>query len=306
LIIYTDPALPRELVRAELFRGNLVLRSDIVAVARLVEHARSWLRDLFSPHDPERVHEFYTPTELASLLGKWKPEFIHDERSKQLVEALIEETGFDPAQTYYDLPKPRTSFPVGHLNTGVAFVFPWHRDVWYSAPAQQINWWLPVFAVTPENAMSFDPAKFDTAVENDSDRFDYYANNAARASTAAQVDREVQARPGAHAHHAAHALTVIPAPGSVLLFSGAQLHTSIPNTSGRSRYSIDFRTVDADDLVSGRGAPLVDVSCTGTAIRDFRRVSDRASFDEALVVEIFGSPPGDAELVYTPGRSAKG
>jgi acyl-CoA thioesterase FadM len=30
-------------------------------------------------------------------------------------------------------------------------------------------------------------------------------------------------------------LDVLPAPGEVLLFSGAQLHNSIPNTSGRAR-----------------------------------------------------------------------
>ena len=34
--------------------------------------------------------------------------------------------------THYDLPKPRTSFPVGHLTTGIAYAFPWHRDVRYA------------------------------------------------------------------------------------------------------------------------------------------------------------------------------
>jgi hypothetical protein len=293
-------------VREELFRGNLVVRTDIDAVGHLVEHARAWLRELFSPHDPEHVHEHASPAELAAILGKWKPEFIHDSRSMNLVETIVQEAGFDPERTYYDLPKPRTSFPLGHLNTGVAFAFPWHRDVWYSAPRQQVNWWLPVFAATPDNAMSFDPEKFDAAVENDSDRFDYYAHNAQRGATAAQVEREVQARPGAYQHRPPSALTVLPDPGSVLLFSGAQLHTSIPNTSGRARYSVDFRTVDIDDLVSGRGAPLVDARCTGTAIRDFRRVSDGRGFDEDLVVDIFGRPPEGAELVYVPEATPAG
>ena len=44
--------------------------------------------------------------------------FIHSERSKKLVRAVIEEAGFPPEETHYDLPKPRTSFPVGHQNTG--------------------------------------------------------------------------------------------------------------------------------------------------------------------------------------------
>ena len=73
---------------------------------------------------------------------------------------------------------------------------------------------------------------------------------------------------------------MLPAPGQVLLFSGAQLHNSIPNTSGRARFSVDFRTVYMPDLMAGRGAPLVDVNCTGTAIRDFINVADESRFDE--------------------------
>jgi hypothetical protein len=34
--------------------------------------------------------------------------------------------GLPAEHTHFDLPKPRTSFPVGHLTTGVAFAFPWH------------------------------------------------------------------------------------------------------------------------------------------------------------------------------------
>ena len=95
-------------------------------------------------------------------------------------------------------------------------------------------------------------------------------------------------------------LTIVPPPGAVMLFSGAQLHASIPNTSGRARFSVDFRTVDVADLNAGRGAPLVDVACTGTAIRDFRRVSDNAPFREDLVTRLFGAAPAGSTLVFTP------
>ena len=105
----------------------------------------------------------------------------------------------------------------------------------YSAPAQQINWWLPIFPVRDDNAMSFDSASFDRAVANSSGAFDYYQNNASRLTTAAQVARERQARPAALNHKPDQELVILPAPGQVLLFSGAQLHASIPNTSGRAR-----------------------------------------------------------------------
>jgi hypothetical protein len=300
VIVYTDPGFSAQETREALFNGNVIVLTRLKSVAALVEYADAQLRDVFAPSTPETAAEDFAPAELAAMLGQWKPAFIHDPISNRLVEKIIEEAGFAGGQTYYDLPKPRTAFPEGQLNTGVAFAFPWHRDVWYSAPRQQINWWLPVSGAAPNNIMSFDPQGFASAVRNNSGEFDYYANNAARHSTAKQVGRETQVRPGADGHVPVEETVVLPSAGSIMLFSGAQLHRSLPNTSGKSRYSIDFRTVDASDLVEGRGAELVDTHCTGTAIRDFRRVSDGALFDEDLVVSLFGAPPADAELVFVP------
>ena len=162
--ITIDPDGTPDELRQRIYDGNLVVLTRLQSLQEFVEYTREELTELFKPHDPEHVHEFIEPPEMAKILGAWKPGFIHAEKSKKLVRAVIEEAGFPAEQTHYDLPKPRTSFPVGHLTTGVAFAFPWHRDVWYSAPAQQINWWLPIFPVREDNAMSFDLASFDQAV----------------------------------------------------------------------------------------------------------------------------------------------
>jgi hypothetical protein len=297
--IVVDPVVPGDELRQQLYAGNLVILTRLQALRDFVDYTRGELTELFRPHDPEHVHEHIDPQAMARILSEWKPRFIHSERSRKLVRAIITEAGFPAEGTHYDLPKPRTSFPAGHLTTGVAFAFPWHRDTWYSAPAQQINWWLPVFPVREDNAMGFDLASFARAVPNTSDAFDYYQNNARRLTTATGVTREAQARPGAVDHEAAQELVVLPAPGEVLLFSGNQLHASIPNTSGRARFSVDFRTVDVADLMAGRGASLVDAHCTGTAIRDFINVADESSLDEQAVVEKFGAPPDDAMLVFS-------
>jgi hypothetical protein len=297
--IFIDLDVPADELRQALYDGNLVVLTRLKAVSEFVEHTREQLTALFKPYDPEHAHEYFDKAEMARMLGAWKPAFIHSERSNSLVRDIICQAGFKAEQTHYDVPKPRTSFPVGHLTTGIAFAFPWHRDVWYSAPAQQINWWLPVYAARPDNSMSFDLQSFDKAVTNTSGAFDYYKNNAGRLNTAKQLMQEEQARPGAVEHKPNHNLVVLPGPGEVLLFSGAQLHTSIPNTSGRARYSVDFRTVDVSDLKAGRGASLVDVYCTGTAIRDFHNVADGSGFDEETVTQLFGAPPADAMLVFS-------
>ena len=304
--ILTDPDIPAEELRQRLYRGDLVILTRLRALAEFVGYMRDELTELFAPHDPQHVHEHIEPTEMAQILSTWKPRWIHAERSRELVRAIIAEAGFDPEYTHYDVPKPRTSFPQGHLTSGIAFAFPWHRDVWYSAPAQQINWWLPVFPVRETNAMSFDLANFAREVPNTSAEFDYYENNARRFGTVQALGKESQARPGAIDHHAAVDVTPLPAPGEVLLFSGAQLHTSIPNTSGLARYSVDFRTVDTRDLVAGRGAPLVDAWCTGTAIRDFVSIKDESLLAEDTVQSIFGAPPEGVHLVFTSADAEKG
>jgi hypothetical protein len=296
--VFVDPKVAPQELRQTLYDGNLVILTRLNAVSEFVQHARAELTELFEPHDPEFAHEHYDPPTMAGMLGAWKPAFIHSDRSKKLVCEIIQEAGFAAEYTHYDVPKPRTSFPVGHLTTGVAFAFPWHRDTWYSAPSQQVNWWLPVYAARSDNSMSFDLQNFAQAVPNTSGSFDYYQNNAKRLTTASQVTKETQARPGAIDHKPLHDLVVLPSPGEVLLFSGQQLHTSTPNTSGRARYSVDFRTVDARDLTAGRGAALVDADCTGTSIRDFRSIADGSGFDEGLVRHLFGAPPEDAMLVF--------
>lgn len=298
MAMFIDPDGSPADMRQLLYDGHLVILTRLPSVGAFVRYARDQLADLFAPHHPEAAHEYFDKADTAKMLGAWKPHFIHSEASNAIVARIIREAGLPDETTYYDVPKPRTAFPVGHLTTGIAYAFPWHRDVWYSAPSQQINWWLPVFHVRPDNAMTFDLQKFDEAVPNSSGEFDYYENNVARLTSARSVTREEQARPAALNHQPAGDLAVLPAPGQVLLFSGAQLHATIPNTSGRSRFSIDFRTVDITDLEAERGAPIVDAQCTGTAIRDFHRVADGAPLSEEFVRGLFGAPPPDSMLVF--------
>ena len=165
---------------------------------------------------------------------------MHASTSKELVRAIIREAGFCAEGTHYDVPKPRTSFPVEHLTTGIAYAFPWHRDVWYGAPAQQINWWLPIYVVRKDNAMRFDLQNFDRAVTNSSAEFDYYQNNTARLSTASQISSEQQVRPAALNHTAVDELIVLPPPGTVMFFSGRSAACIHPQHIGNSTFQRRF------------------------------------------------------------------
>src|SRR5262249_15432332 len=161
--------------------------TKLAPVAELVAHVREELATLFQPHQPRDAHLHHSPEELSRILGVWKPKFIHSARAKDLLKAIVRAAGFDPQETLYDGPKPRTAYPKDHLTTGIAFAFPWHRDTWYSAPAQQINWWLPVSDARPDNAMKFDLKSFAREVDNDSGGFDAYQANRDRLTAARHV-----------------------------------------------------------------------------------------------------------------------
>jgi hypothetical protein len=92
---------------------------------------------------------------------------------------------------------------------------------------------------------------------------------------------------------------VVPA-GGTLIFSGAQLHATVPNTSGRTRFSVDFRTVHIDDVAAQRGAPNVDSHGRGTTLRAHLRRTDLETLPEDLVRLYDPNPPEDAVLVYQP------
>src|SRR2546425_2915183 len=41
-------------------------------------------------------------------------------------------------------------------------------------------------------------------------------------------------------------IRLIPPVGGLFMFSAAQMHSTVPNTSGRTRFSVDFRTIHID------------------------------------------------------------
>ena len=95
----------------------------------------------------------------VEVLAELKPTFIHHQRAKELIAGLLSEVGADIERTYFDVPRLRTMAHGEYLNAGLAYQFHSHRDTWFSAPMQQLNWWLPVYGIESENSMTDANAK---------------------------------------------------------------------------------------------------------------------------------------------------
>lgn len=301
--VHIDPAFDDEQRRQRIFAGDVIVYTNVPEVAEFAAFTRGLITDVMAPDEPIRVHESRSPEELAELLISFKPKFIHHPQSIAHVRRVTSALGASPDALYADVPKLRTAFPAGGLNTGIAYAFQAHRDTWYGGPTQQVNWWLPVWPAAANNVMEFYPRWFGNAIENNSGEYNYYQANIWRSqikSFSGGKDVRVHPAPVRPFGDDEPRLCLVPPVGGVMLFSGDQLHASIPNTSEVTRYSIDFRTVHIADVRSGRGAPGVDVACTGTALRDFHRLSDNAELSEEDVAP-YDTEGAEGVKIYVPG-----
>jgi hypothetical protein len=296
--IYTDSELSDDIRRTRLYQGAVFTYSPGPSALELCQFAQELIEEAFSPLDPLRVHETLPAEKCATILAELKPRFIHHPRSKEIIKRMLAESGCDLEKTYFDVPRMRTAYPGDYLSTGIAYAFHPHRDTWYSAPACQINWWMPIYDVTPDNCMALHPQYFSRAVKNGSRTYNYHRWNLESRYNAAQhvkVDTRVQPRPEEEIELEPQ-VRIISKVGGMFLFSAAQLHSTVPNTAGVPRYSIDFRTVHLDDVLGEIGAANVDSACTGTTLGDYLRGTDLAHLpEEALALYSDGT-----ESQYVP------
>lgn len=274
---YFNSNVNDDLRRGRLYAGQLFVYSARQSTMALCEFARELCEAAFAPHHPTEAQHHLPVERFVEILAELKPQFIHHPRCKELIPAILADVGCELEKTYFDVPRLRTSTADNYLTSGLAYVFKPHRDTWYSPPMCQLNWWLPIYPIESENAMAFHPHYWDRPIRNSSCEFNYQDwQQTGRKAAASQGKRDNRRQSEAlEPLQLEPQLRIVTEPGGLLIFSAAQLHSSVPNTSARTRLSIDFRTVHLDDLAANRGAPNVDSACSGTTIRDYLRGTDR-------------------------------
>jgi hypothetical protein len=301
--IYFDTHLGDEERRRRLYAGDVFVYSPRPSTKALTELARELIEEAFAPLEPQHAQDQLPVEKFVEIVGPLKPRFIHHPNTKGLLLELLRDLGADMEKTYFDVPRMRVSTSGGYLTAGVAYVLHPHRDIWYSSPPSQLNWWLPVFPFESESSFAFHPRYWNEPVPNSSNEYNHYEWNKvgrANASKEVKADTRKQPKPTGPLDLEPEFRVVVP-PGGLILFSGAHLHSSVNNTSGRTRFSIDFRTAHLDELQTLGGAPSIDRECTGTTLFELRRASDLAPVPEEVIRLYDPNPPEDREgLVFKP------
>src|SRR5437867_1474080 len=283
--VFFDSKMSDDARRWSLYGGQLFVFSPSQSSLELCRLAREMAQEAFGSLDPQFA-QFGLPVEqYVAILADLKPRFIHHPKCKELLPRILGKLGCDLEKTYFDVPRMRTATHGGYLTAGIAYAFPPHRDTWHSAPMCQINWWIPVYEIDHENAMAFHLRYWNRAVRNDSAEFNYADwNRESRWSAARHIRVDTRKYPRAEEPlELDPQLRLICPPGGIIVFSGAHLHSTVPNTSGRTPFSIDFRTVHLDDVTTDTGALNVDSACTGTTMGDYLRCTDLTHIPTELI-----------------------
>ncbi len=282
--LYFDAKVSDEKRREGLYSGDLYAYSPTTATQALCAWARELAEEAFAPHHPTVAQDHMPVEQYVSILEELKPKFIHHPQSKQHIQRILEDFGCDMDETYFDVPRIRTATHSDYLKSGLGLRFPAHRDTWYGPPYCQLVWWLPVYEIEANNGMAFHPHYWDTPLKNSSGDFNYQHWVDQRGLAKLQVRNETRelSKPlepmGCDAQ-----FRIVTQPGGVTIFSGSQMHSTVPNITDRTRLSIDFRTIHLGDMLADHGAPNIDDASTGSSLGDYMRVSDLEQVPEKIV-----------------------
>ena len=306
--VYFDASHGDDERRLKIYGGQIYVFSPRPTTIAFCDFARELIEAAFAPLDPQTAQRELPVERFVEIVAPLKPRFIHHPRTLELERALLADFGCDPEQLYFDVPRLRVAASDHYLDAGVAYPLHPHRDTWYASPLCQLNWWLPVYPIESESTFAFHPRYWNQVVPNSSSDYDHYEwNRSGRKNAAKEVKTDTRKQPKATTElELEPQVRIVVPPGGLILFSGAQLHSTVPNTSGRSRFSIDFRTAHLAELRDVGGAPNLDSAGHGTTLRELRRLGDLAPVPLEVLRRHEPVPPADeSDLVFKPPEASR-
>lgn len=279
--IQTQAPPDNDALRRALYEGAVFHLPGGAATRALVADTSALLQEALGPR-PREAQFTLSDQELFARIGGLRRTLYLDARFHDAARAVMAAYGFPLERTAFDPLRLRVIAHEGDRNPQAAPVYYPHRDTWYAHPQCQLTWWIALHDVPEEETFLFYPEWFRREVPNNSEIFNYddwvrdgwdlkIGWQRKGQDTASLYPRQTApVDSGAAVGFAARA-------GDLVLFAGQHFHKTRPNRSGRTRFSLDFRSADLDDAAAGRGAPNVDNRSRGSVLRDYLRRSAAAT-----------------------------
>ncbi|WP_374374352.1 hypothetical protein [Dongia sp.] len=249
-----DEMLPSLEIGRRVLAGELIVWRRRPALAALVTRADALLRAGLDG-DPLTAEARLAPEDFIKRVRRLRAAFKTDSEINATFKTALVECGLDSADCYWDPLQLRAVPGQASHHARRILPLPAHRDNWGSNIPQQINWWSPLYPIAETRTILFYPEYFAQAVANSSADWDFEELKRLMAEGKADhypvlpvLTEELPARA---------ALPVVLEPGDMLAFSGQHLHGSIA-TDGKTRFSIESRTINLGHRDAGLAAPNVD------------------------------------------------
>lgn len=237
----------------------LVLEGPPAAFADLLRRATELIDDAFAHEGPAALAHCLPPAVFAERGRTLQQRFASDATVRdafwQTASAMQMGDGVFRDQLFLRVLPPQAS---GH--GGFAPLHP-HRDTWGSRVMCQENWWAPVSPVSRLNTLGLYLQHWQQPVENESDTWSFEDYRAHRRAAGEGRAVAYPSAPRAKRPPPAQEATPLELPvGHLALFSGAQLHVSLPNHSGLTRFSVETRSVRLEHGQLAPGPRNVDTA----------------------------------------------
>ena len=221
------------------------------------------LVDAFQNHGDPRVIRELQGSDLMSLTQSLSKRLVDTPIFFRMCARLIRSLGFDLRHVVMDRPRFRCTPALGSDTFLDPFLYGAHRDTWFAEPEAQINIWISPYDVVEKQTFVFYPEYFSRAVLNSSVDFDLDY----------QIENECRAHPRPLEQLGGEIVRFSANEGDLIVFSSAQLHQTIRNSSGEHRYALQLRIVDLRDIEEISTTLRLDNSSRGSTLRVMRSVA---------------------------------
>ena len=251
--------------------GDIHIFRNVDHLSEIISYSKKIISKYFNGNlDPQKAQELIPVLDYVEIVSKIKKEFTNSLETSKIIQNLLKSLNLQKQDIYFDEPKIRVITYENYLTSGVGYTFKPHRDTWYSGPSSQLNFWFPIYDVDKDSTFVIYPDYWRKKVKNSSKIFDYEnwkKNSRYIAKKFIKEDSRNHPLPLENINNKNEVIADCKS-GDLVVFSGSHLHATIPNTSKKTRFSIDFRILSKNIQESKIGYN-VDSESTGSTIGDF-------------------------------------
>jgi hypothetical protein len=258
-------------LREAIYNGSIFIFPPNLSSLALAKTIRAIILSEFPNEDVQLAEYYHSNHEHFHRINKAKQNITYNHNIYPLLKNVIQEIGFIPKDNWFDLPRLRAITTNLHRIKEAGSVFAVHRDTWYANPEAQINWWIPIFDIEKSSCFCFYPNYWNQPIQNLSRYFNYvdWKMNGGFQVFPSKKNNQQIFPTICEKLDRTHELMFECEMGSILVFSSAHLHATVPNFSQKTRFSIDFRTLHLTDYHLGKGATNLDNFSQGSICEDY-------------------------------------